>query len=60
MMPDKGKIKLLISFGADEIDYSHFKETNIIYMGTHGDIGASSADIVLASAAFYRERCDLH
>ena len=49
---DNGKIKLLISFGADEIDYSHFKETNIIYMGTHGDIGASSADIVLASAAF--------
>ena len=49
---DQGKIKLLISFGADEIDYSHFKSTKTIYMGTHGDCGASNADIILASAAF--------
>ena len=49
---DQGKLKLLISFGADEIDYSHFKSTKTIYMGTHGDRGASNADIILASAAF--------
>lgn len=49
---ENGTIKLLFSFGADEIDFSKFKSTKIIYMGTHGDRGASNADIILPSAAY--------
>jgi NADH-quinone oxidoreductase subunit G len=47
-----GKTKLLISFGADEVNYSDFKECNIIYIGTHGDCGANNADIILPAAAY--------
>ena len=46
------KVKLLISFGADEIDYENFEKSKIVYMGTHGDKGASKADIILPSAAY--------
>ena len=47
-----GKTKLLISFGADEINYNDFKECNIIYVGTHGDCGANNANIILPAAAY--------
>ena len=46
------KIKLLISFGADEINYNDFKKCNVVYIGTHGDCGANSANIVLPAAAY--------
>tara|TARA_B100000929_G_scaffold96277_1_gene75525 strand:+ start:4494 stop:6548 length:2055 start_codon:yes stop_codon:yes gene_type:complete len=47
-----GKIKLLISFGADEINYNDFEKCNVVYIGTHGDCGANSANIVLPAAAY--------
>ena len=49
---NKGNIELIISIGADEIDYSQFKNSKIAYIGTHGDTGASAADIILPSAAY--------
>jgi len=49
---DNNKIKLLISFGADEIDYNCFRNSKVIYVGTHGDHGANNADIILPSAAY--------
>lgn len=49
---NKGNIELVISIGADEIDYSQFKNSKIVYIGTHGDNGASAADIILPSAAY--------
>ena len=49
---ESGSLKLLFSFGADEIDYSKFQNTKIIYMGSHGDRGASNADLILPSAAY--------
>ena len=49
---NKGNIELVISIGADEIDYSQFKNSKIAYIGTHGDNGASAADIILPSAAY--------
>ena len=46
------KPKLLISLGADEVDYSKFSDTIIVYIGHHGDKGAHAADVILPAAAF--------
>ena len=46
------KVRLVMSFGADEINYQHFENSKIIYVGTHGDKGANAADIILPSAAY--------
>ena len=44
--------KLLISLGADEVDYTRFSGSSVVYIGHHGDKGAHAADIVLPSAAY--------
>ncbi len=46
------KPKLLISLGADEVDYTRFAGSMIAYIGHHGDSGAHAADIILPAAAF--------
>ena len=46
------KPKLLISLGADEVDYTKFADSYIVYIGHHGDKGAHAADVVLPAAAF--------
>ena len=41
------------ALGADEVDLSRVsQETTVIYVGSHGDRGASRADIVLPCAAY--------
>ena len=49
---EKGKFKLVFSFGADEISYENFSNCKIVYMGTHGDRGANAADFILPAAAY--------
>jgi NADH-quinone oxidoreductase subunit G len=44
--------KLLISLGADEVDYAKFADSIVVYIGHHGDKGAHAADIVLPASAF--------
>ncbi len=44
--------KLLLSLGADEVDYAKFAESIVVYIGHHGDKGAHAADIILPAAAF--------
>jgi NADH-quinone oxidoreductase subunit G len=44
--------KLVISLGADEVDYSKFANSMVVYIGHHGDKGAHGADIILPGAAF--------
>jgi NADH-quinone oxidoreductase subunit G len=44
--------KMLISLGADEVDYTKFAESMIVYIGHHGDKGAHAADVILPAAAF--------
>jgi NADH-quinone oxidoreductase subunit G len=44
--------KLLLSLGADEVDYAKFAESVVVYIGHHGDKGAHAADIVLPAAAY--------
>jgi len=46
------KPKLLLSLGADEVDYANFADSVIVYIGHHGDKGAHAADVILPAAAF--------
>lgn len=46
------KPKVLLSLGADEVDYTRFAESMIVYTGHHGDKGAHAADIILPGAAY--------
>jgi len=44
--------KLLLSLGADEMDYAPFAGALKVYIGHHGDRGAAAADIVLPGSAY--------
>ncbi|MFM5954977.1 MAG: NADH-quinone oxidoreductase subunit NuoG [Novosphingobium sp.] len=46
------KPKMLISLGADEVDYAKFAGSMIVYIGHHGDKGAHAADVILPATAF--------
>ncbi|SLJ89202.1 NADH-quinone oxidoreductase subunit NuoG [Novosphingobium mathurense] len=46
------KPKVLISLGADEVDYTRFADSMIVYIGHHGDKGAHAADVILPAAAY--------
>jgi len=46
------KPKLLLSLGADEVDYTRFSDSIVVYVGHHGDKGAHAADIILPAAAY--------
>ncbi len=48
----KGEIDTLILVGADEIDTSGLKDRFVVYLGTHGDKGASAASVILPGAAY--------
>ena len=46
------KPKVLLSLGADEVDYSAFDGALKVYIGHHGDKGAHAADIILPAASY--------
>ena len=48
----KNEIDVVILLGADEIDISKLGNAFVIYLGHHGDAGASRADVVLPGAAY--------
>ena len=47
-----GGVDTLVLLGADELDLSGLGSTKTIYVGHHGDAGASKADIILPCAAY--------
>lgn len=47
-----GGVETLILLGADEADLSDLGSTKVIYVGHHGDAGASRADVILPCAAY--------
>ena len=47
----KNKLDLIFLFGQDNLNLTK-KDEFIIYIGSHGDNGASMADVILPSAAF--------
>ncbi len=44
--------KVLLSLGADEMDFDSFGDSLKVYIGHHGDKGAHAADIVLPGASY--------
>jgi NADH-quinone oxidoreductase subunit G len=48
----KNSLDVLFLAGADEIDTTNLGTTFVVYMGTHGDVGANRADVVLPGAAY--------
>ncbi|MFK4004280.1 NADH-quinone oxidoreductase subunit NuoG [Qipengyuania sp. NPDC077563] len=46
------KPKVVISLGADEMDFEPFADALKVYIGHHGDKGAHAADIILPAASF--------
>ncbi|WP_239805643.1 NADH-quinone oxidoreductase subunit NuoG [Croceicoccus hydrothermalis] len=44
--------RVLLSLGADEMDYAPFEQSLKVYIGHHGDKGAHAADIILPAAAY--------
>ncbi|MEM9572916.1 MAG: NADH-quinone oxidoreductase subunit NuoG [Pseudomonadota bacterium] len=47
-----GEMETVVLLGADEVDLSKTGNATIIYVGSHGDAGASKADIILPAAAY--------
>jgi NADH-quinone oxidoreductase subunit G len=47
-----GGLKALFLLGADELDLAAFADTFTVYIGTHGDAGAKTADVILPGAAY--------
>ncbi|MFP4004056.1 MAG: molybdopterin-dependent oxidoreductase, partial [Alphaproteobacteria bacterium] len=48
----KGDISFVYLLGADEIDMAALGKAFVVYQGSHGDAGASRADVVLPGAAY--------
>ncbi len=46
------KPKILVSLGADAIDYGQFADSLKVYIGHHGDRSAHVADVILPGAAY--------
>jgi NADH-quinone oxidoreductase subunit G len=47
-----GGMETIVLLGADEVDLSKTSAATVIYVGSHGDAGASRADIILPAAAY--------
>lgn len=47
-----GSLDVLFLLGADEINTSRLANSFVIYQGSHGDAGASAADVILPGAAY--------
>ncbi len=43
---------VLLSLGADEMDYAPFASSLKVYVGHHGDTGAHAADVILPAASY--------
>ncbi len=48
----KAAPKVLLSLGADEMDYAPYANSLKVYIGHHGDKGAHHADIILPGASY--------
>ena len=48
----KGKLDVVYLLGADEIDMERLGNAFVIYQGSHGDMGAHRADVILPGAAY--------
>ena len=51
-MLEPGALDVLFLVGADEVEAKGLDGTFVVYMGTHGDRGVHSADVILPGAAY--------
>ncbi|OYX30069.1 MAG: NADH-quinone oxidoreductase subunit G [Caulobacterales bacterium 32-69-10] len=58
-MLEPGALDVLFLLGADELDLSQTAKAFVVYLGSHGDAGASAADVILPGAA-YTEKAGLY
>jgi NADH-quinone oxidoreductase subunit G len=49
---EKGDIEMVYLLGADEIEMERLGSAFVIYQGSHGDLGAHRADVILPGAAY--------
>ena len=47
-----GELDVMVLLGADEIAVDALGETFIVYVGSHGDVGAHRADVILPGATY--------
>ena len=47
-----GQLDVLFLLGADELDLTGLDGVFVVYLGSHGDAGAASADVILPGAAW--------
>jgi NADH-quinone oxidoreductase subunit G len=47
-----GGLDTVVLLGVDEMDLSGFAGSTVVYVGSHGDAGASAADIILPAATY--------
>jgi len=47
-----GKVSFLWLLGADDLPLEELEDTFVVYQGSHGDKGASIADVILPGAAY--------
>ncbi len=48
----KGELDIIFLLGADEYDLQSLDKTFVVYIGSHGDVGAHHADVILPAAAY--------
>ncbi len=49
---ETGEVEVVYLLGADEFDPAPLAKAFVIYQGTHGDVGAQHADVILPGAAY--------
>ena len=47
-----GALDVMVLLGADELDTTRLGKAFVVYVGSHGDAGASRADVILPGAAY--------
>ena len=48
----RGEIEVVFLIGADELDTGQLGDAFVVYQGSHGDRGATAADVVLPGSAY--------
>ncbi len=47
-----GDLDVVFLLGADDIDMEAYKDAFVVYIGSHGDVGAHAADVILPGVAY--------
>jgi len=48
----KGDLEVVFLLGADDIDMEAYKDAFVVYIGSHGDVGAHTADVILPGVTY--------